>query len=51
MLRLFKLIKNTKMKCIGYIDNSLLKIRYMVLDRIGSKKSIGEPHLIIEEIE
>lgn len=42
---------NAETRCMDNSDNSLLKTRDIVLDRISSKKSIGEPHLIIEEIE
>ena len=41
-LRLFK----TQVRCLDNIDRKLLKTGDILLSRIGSKRSIGKPHLI-----
>lgn len=42
------LLNNTTIKCVDNKDNSELQKGDIVLERVGSNKSVGKPHLILE---
>jgi len=42
------LLRDATLKCIDNVDNTTLEVGDILLTRIGTKKSVGKPHLILE---
>ncbi len=46
-----EILRPTKLKCFDNIDNTKLKEGDILLTRIGSQRSVGKPHLILEGLK
>lgn len=42
------LLRDTKLTCIDNVDNTKLKSGDILLTQVGSERSVGKPHLILE---